>query len=244
MKNILHRSTLALLLNLVMLAAITTINSCGCKPDDPSPADYRIKTTNDKDLLFFVPTTLKVDEWQFSYTPNNYLSGCSVPIAPSGFLFNYKPNSVEIMGYQNIALNAQGYRAKGDKGGTLTYDSDKHITQESNMPGDPNTTANSTWQYGNLTKFEVVNAGNVLLRNSYTYTDIVDTRQDGLDWYFGKRSHNLVKEIKSNGLMRSDIYTYSYVFDTRGRVTAMTIKMKAMISGAETVRTYTYSYFN
>ncbi len=241
MKNISPRHSFTYLLGLYIVGISATFNACTCIPDDPKPADYRIKSTNDKERLFYS----KDKSGYFLYNDN----GTLWTVGPLEYFygdiaFTYNANSVDISGYASIPLNAQGYRAKGNNGGDLTYDSQGRVIKESNLPNSPQDySINYTWdEKGNLTTIEAVAFGITEFKVTYTYTDIKDVRKDGLDWYFGKRSAYLVKTKKANKDIDFGVETvnWNYVFDTRGRVTGMTI------SGGRSVatQTYTYEYFN
>lgn len=209
-----HRTTS--LLSLVVLAALAAIgvSSCTCDPNLPAPADYKIATrqlgTNQpiEKFTYYDDGRVKSKETNGITTAYNYSPG-SVTVTESG------PGTTI-----TIPLNAQGYISV-DEGNNYarTYDAEGHLIKKD--PVNPLSTGIFPTYYtyntdGNLAEVTILVPGTIFnISTEYEYYEKQDTRLDGSDWYYGKRSKNLVKEEKYNGVT---VCHYSYDFDDRGRV--------------------------
>lgn len=229
-----HKTTS--LLSLVVLAALAAIgvSSCTCNPNLPAPADYKIRTRQ-------IGTNQPIEK--FTYYDDGRVK--SKEAYGETRVYNYNPGNVTVATLGSSAtltmpLNAQGYiSVDEDNNYARTYDAEGHLIKKELV--DPLNTGLFPTYYtyntdGNLAEGTTLVPG-FSFKKSYEYYEKQDTRLDGLDWYYGKRSKNLVKEEKYNGVT---VCHYSYDFDDRGRV----IKELQDDPINQQILVTTYTYFN
>ncbi len=229
-----HRTTS--LLSLVVLAALAAIgvSSCTCDPNQPAPADYKIATMQEgsnrpkEKFTYYDDGRVKTKERYGKTIAYNYYPG------------NVTVETLGSTATQTMTLNAQGYIDIDEYNNyARTYDAEGHLIKKE--AADPLNVSLFPTYYtynadGNLAEATTLAPG-VSLKATYEYYEEQDTRLDGLDWYYGKRSKNLVKEEKLNGVT---VCLYSYGFDDRGRV----IKQVRDYQIHQHVIVTTYTYFN
>lgn len=229
-----HRTTS--LLSLVVLAALAAIgvSSCTCDPNQPAPADYKIATMQ-------VGRNEPIEKFTY-YDDGRVKSKEAYGITR---VYNYNTGNVTVATLGSPAtltmpFNAQGYISTDEYNDyARTYDAEGHLIKKE--PVDPLNTGLFPTYYtynadGNLAEVTTLVPG-FSPKATYEYYEKQDTRLNGLDWYYGKRSKNLVKEEKYNGVT---VNHYAYDFDARGRV----IKELKDNRINDLLIVTTYTYFN
>lgn len=228
------RTLLHSFLVIAALAIICAAPSCTCNPNAPAPADYRIKT-------------MKVDNdpvVEYTYDGQNRVK--TIKMGPSLTTYDFLENPKRVEKRENgtliatYLLNNEGYMNADGLQGFEDYiysynPAGNRVIQEPGPSSSVDITSEFTWDgKGNLTEVKISSNGNLLLRDTYEYSDKTDTRIDGMDWFSGKRPKNLVEKQTSQLGNR----TLNYQFDARGRV------IQEVSTSRSNTRVTTYTYFN
>lgn len=131
-------------------------------------------------------------------------------------------------------LNGQGLAASDNSGNTYTYNADGNQTMTSGSSG----SFTYTWVGGNNTvETAADSSGTVQGTTTKTYlTDKVDYRDYGLG-FMGKPSKNLISSSASTWGGSTQNATYTYEYDSKGRVSKETMTYSG---STPSVTTYTY----
>ncbi len=152
------------------------------------------------------------------------------------------------LNYDTISylLNSHGYIIFDSAyNNALTYDTDWHIISRSL----PNYLYEAyTYYDGNkISSISYNSDGSIDSQEAYTYlTDRLDYRDMGSNWRFGIGSKNLVNTIIKTFIANSNTDTtkFSYVFDSKGRVSKETINHSYSSGTPGPPRVTEYTYFD
>lgn len=185
------------------LFGVAMLSACKREPSTGTTNFVKTATSLSADTLF---TTT------FSYDSLGRLSFESSSLG--SFVYTYFPDSIIVTsfvsndsspaGISTYTLNNQGLELSLDPGDTSYYDSLGEKTEET-YPGD---TTFYTWMNGDKVSQSVHTLSGISTVN-YSYLSTVDNRETGQP-YLGKTSKHLVASAGNT--------TYSYTFDSRGRV--------------------------
>ena len=220
MKKIIYTSS-----TLFLIAAVLLIGSCkkttvnGLVKSTADSYTSNGQTTNSTAIYTYDGQNRLTEYQPGSGTPTTISYG-------SGSVTVTQGSSVTI--YQ---LNSSGYATSDNQGNIYVYDNNGFNTTTTNTGA--NTTNVFSISNGNVSS-EQSTVNGVTTTYAYTYLSTADYRTYGLK-FLGKNSVNLVN-TESISNPNTTTYTFSYTFDSKGRVQTQTY-----ISGTTTdVTTYTY----
>lgn len=133
------------------------------------------------------------------------------------------------------SLNGQGYAVSDNGGTTYTYDSDGHLLSETSS----SSSVEYTWSGGNqVSNVNSDSTGAAQYTQTKTYlADKEDYRDFGMA-FLGKQSKNLINTVTDNYGATTYNATYTYEYDSKGRVSKETVAYQG--SSNPSVTTYTY----
>lgn len=173
---------------------------------------------------------------QTTTTVNTYDSQGRLIAQSGGTTIAYSASTVTVSGTTGTptvyTLNNQGYAGSDNDGVTYTYDNSGYLT------GEVTTTGNSltnTISNGDVVS-TALHVGAQTQTTSYTYLTNVDYRDFGISFLGKNSTHVLNTKIVTSG-GSTVTYTYSYNFDSDGRVLTENITGS---NGSNTSSTYTY----
>jgi YD repeat-containing protein len=130
-------------------------------------------------------------------------------------------------------LNSAGLATSDNNGTAYTYDNNGYLTNETQ--GQANS-INNTITSGNLISEVVTAAGSNTATYTYVYGTTQDYRNFGLS-FLGKRNVDLPTSESGAAGTLSAQWVYTYVYDSKGRVTQETV----VGNGETNIYTFTYT---
>ena len=150
----------------------------------------------------------------------------------------YSNGQVTVTQGSNITiytLNSAGYATSDNNGYTYVYDNNGYNTTASSHAAGATTSVN-TISNGDLQSSAQTTNG-ATTTYSYTYLTTVDYRSNGVA-FLGKNSTHLVNTLTvSAGTNNTTVYTFSYTFDSKGRVQTQSL---SSVNGTDII-SYTYT---
>jgi hypothetical protein len=214
----------------LLVAILSTVMISGCGKGQENTSRVKTKIVRSNTYLY------QSDSLTYTYDERGRLVAMQGVASISTFAYadgkvtqtdNFNRNTV-------YTLNSKGYAVSDSRGNSYTYDSKGMLILQIQSSGDTLIKCNT--ENGDIITSKVYLP--YAVSDTFTYTDIGETRTFGYD-FLGSKGAHLPKSLAKYGrILGYNAFAITYEFDSKGRVSEETMTSRNAIA-VKTTYTYT-----